>query len=79
MVCWELMAEKQPFHEVKRVWDLPRIVVDGLRPTIEESWPRGMQRLIADCWMVHGALDTRCWLIRTRTCVGSNRKSVARR
>lgn len=51
MVCWELMAEKQPFHEVKRVWDLPRIVVDGLRPTIDETWPRGLQRLIADCWM----------------------------
>jgi hypothetical protein len=32
MVCWEIMAEKQPFHEVKRVWDLPRIVVEGLRP-----------------------------------------------
>jgi serine/threonine protein kinase len=37
MCCWELMAEKQPFHEVKRVWDLPRIVVDGLRPTIDET------------------------------------------
>jgi len=51
MCCWELMAEKQPFHEVKRVWDLPRIVVDGLRPTIDDTWPRAMQRMIADCWM----------------------------
>lgn len=51
MVCWELMAEKQPFHEVKRVWDLPRIVVDGLRPTINEEWPGKMRRLINDAWM----------------------------
>ena len=51
MLAWELMAEKQPFHEVKRVWDLPRIVVDGLRPAIDEEWPRPMQRMIADCWM----------------------------
>jgi serine/threonine protein kinase/ABC-type branched-subunit amino acid transport system substrate-binding protein/type II secretory pathway pseudopilin PulG len=51
MLCWELMAEKQPFNEVKRIWDLPRIVVDGLRPTIDESWPRPIQRLIAEAWM----------------------------
>ncbi len=51
MLVWELMAEKQPFNEVKRIWDLPRIVVDGLRPTIDESWPRPIQRLITEAWM----------------------------
>ena len=50
-VTWELMAEKRPFAQLKRVWDLPRLVIEGMRPTIDESWPQNLKDLIQDGWL----------------------------
>ena len=51
MVCWHLLAEKVPYENVQSVWDLPRIVIDGLRPSIDEAWDERLREVIADCWL----------------------------
>jgi len=51
MLMWEIMAERHPFYEVKRVWDVPRLVVSGMRPACDDRWPAQVRDLIAICWL----------------------------
>jgi serine/threonine protein kinase len=51
MLCWEVFAEAVPFSFLKRVWDLPRLVLDGMRPELPQEWPKGVRDVISDCWL----------------------------
>jgi serine/threonine protein kinase/ABC-type branched-subunit amino acid transport system substrate-binding protein len=51
MLSWEVFAEAVPFSFLKRVWDLPRLVLDGMRPELPSDWPKGVRDVISDCWL----------------------------
>jgi serine/threonine protein kinase len=51
MLSWEIFAETVPFSFLKRVWDLPRLVLDGMRPELPDNWPDGVREVISDCWL----------------------------
>jgi serine/threonine protein kinase len=51
MLSWEIFAETVPFSFLKRVWDLPRLVLDGMRPELPDEWPKGVREVISDCWL----------------------------
>lgn len=51
MFTYELLAEKAPFHSLKRVWDLPALVLDGLRPELDSEWNNKVSALISDAWL----------------------------
>jgi hypothetical protein len=33
------------------VWDVPRIVVGGLRPELTDAFSEDLAHLISDCWL----------------------------
>jgi ABC-type branched-subunit amino acid transport system substrate-binding protein len=51
MLSWEIFAETVPFSFLKRVWDLPRLVLEGMRPELPDDWPAGVREVISDCWL----------------------------
>jgi ABC-type branched-subunit amino acid transport system substrate-binding protein len=51
MLSWEIFAETVPFSFLKRVWDLPRLVLEGMRPELPDEWPKGVREVISDCWL----------------------------
>ena len=50
MLLWELVNEKAPFSHLKRIWDLPRLVLDGMRPDTSDL-DEDLHRIIEQCWL----------------------------
>ena len=36
---------------MKRIWDLPRLVLDGMRPLIDDDWPQSIKNIISESWL----------------------------
>lgn len=36
---------------MKRIWDLPRLVLDGMRPLIDDEWPQSVKSIISESWL----------------------------
>ena len=51
MTMWEILSEKAPFGHLKRIWDLPRLVLDGMRPEVDSDWDKKLAKVIGDCWL----------------------------
>jgi hypothetical protein len=50
IIMWELLAEVQPYAQVKRLWELPKLVLEGARPALQE-WDEELCELISRCWL----------------------------
>jgi hypothetical protein len=50
IIMWELLAEMQPYAQVKRLWELPKLVLEGARPALQE-WDEELCELISRCWL----------------------------
>jgi serine/threonine protein kinase len=48
---WEILAEQQPFGAVKRMWDLPNLVVSGARPLLNNEWHPELRNAIERGWL----------------------------
>lgn len=51
IMLWCMVTGKQPFEEVKSVWEIPRLVIDeGLRPKPPARLPGPLAKLMTECW-----------------------------
>jgi serine/threonine protein kinase len=51
ITLWEMLAEEQPFAAVKRMWDLPNLVVSGARPLLNDEWLPEVRVAIERGWL----------------------------
>jgi serine/threonine protein kinase len=51
IIMWEMLAETQPYAQVKRLWELPKLVLEGARPALQEEWDEQLCELISRCWL----------------------------
>ena len=50
IMVWQMAKDKVPFTGMGKKAFIENVVVGGLRPKLDKSWPSGFCRLLTDCW-----------------------------
>jgi len=50
IMVWQMAKDKVPFTGMNKKAFIENVVVGGLRPKLDKSWPSGFCRLLTDCW-----------------------------
>jgi len=50
MLMWEIMALEKPYNNIKYKEWFRKVVVEGKRPDIDESWQPKIKTLLSCCW-----------------------------
>jgi serine/threonine protein kinase len=50
ILVWQMAKDKIPFKGFNKEEFLRNVVVGGLRPKIDKSWPPGFSTLLQRCW-----------------------------
>jgi len=50
IVLWEVLALEKPYQTFTIEEWAKKVIVDGARPKLNETWPDEIQRLLAYCW-----------------------------
>ena len=53
LIVWEMISDEVPYDTITNKRGLIQMVaMDGVRPSIDSSWPIGFQTLLRDSWQV---------------------------
>jgi len=50
IILWEIVAYKKPYDGLNRESFYVRVVKGGERPPLQKKWPKGIVKLMTDCW-----------------------------
>ena len=50
IMLWQMAKDKVPFTGMGKKAFIENVVVGGLRPKLDKSWPSGFCRLLTSCW-----------------------------
>ena len=53
-VCYEILIQKKPYYEKKKLNDIKNAIIKGIRPDLKEleenNYPRVLINIIKKCW-----------------------------